>query len=87
MGGGLKPNSNVPIVDVPKWLRRGGVRPNWDNVLKYGFFLKASPREFPTHTNISGVRFWLGLVNQVGEFERIDSAMEILNHTRPRKDT
>ena len=23
MGGGLKPNSNVPIVDVPKWLRRG----------------------------------------------------------------
>ena len=38
MGGGPKPNSNVPIVDVPKWLRRGGVRPNWDNVLKYGFF-------------------------------------------------
>ena len=24
MGGGPKPNSNVPIVDVPKWLRRGG---------------------------------------------------------------
>ena len=23
MGGGPKPNSNVPIVDVPKWLRRG----------------------------------------------------------------
>ena len=43
MGGGPKPNSNVPIVDVPKWLGRGGVRPNWDNVLKYGFFfLKAS---------------------------------------------
>ena len=42
MGGGLKSNSNVPVVDVPKWLRRGGgVRPNWDNVLKYGF-LKAS---------------------------------------------
>ena len=40
-GGGLKPNSNVPIIDVPKWLWRGGVRPNWDNVLKYGF-LKAS---------------------------------------------
>ena len=38
MGGGPKPNSNVPIVDVPKWLGRGGVRPNWDNVLKYGFF-------------------------------------------------
>ena len=43
MGGGLKPNSNVPIVDVPKMLRRGGVRPNWDNVLKYVFF-KASIR-------------------------------------------
>ena len=43
MGGGPKPNSNVPIIDVPKWLRRGGVRPNWDNVLKYGFF-KASLR-------------------------------------------
>ena len=44
MGGGPKPNSNVPIIDVPKWLWRGGVRPNWDNVLKYGFFfiLKAS---------------------------------------------
>ena len=43
MGGGPKPNSNVPIVDVPKWLGRGGVRPNWDNVLKYVFFfLKAS---------------------------------------------
>ena len=41
MGGGPKPNSNVPIVDVPKWLGRGGVRPNWDNVLKYVFF-KAS---------------------------------------------
>ena len=38
MGGGPKPNSNVPIVDVPKWLGRGGVRPNWDNVLKYSFF-------------------------------------------------
>ena len=40
MGGGPKANSNVPIVDVPKWLRRGGVRPNWDNVLKYGVFLR-----------------------------------------------
>ena len=38
MGGGPKPNTNVPNVDVPKWLWRGGVRPNWDNVLKYGFF-------------------------------------------------
>ena len=38
MGEGPKPNSNVPIVEVPKWLRRGGVRPNWDNVLKYVFF-------------------------------------------------
>ena len=38
MGGGPKPNTNVPNVDVPKWLRRGGVKPNWDNVLKSGFF-------------------------------------------------
>ena len=45
MGGGPKPNSNVPIVDVPKWLWRGGVRPNWDNVLKYGFLLEASLSE------------------------------------------
>ena len=44
MGGGPKPNSNVPIVDVPKWLRRGGVRPNWDNVLKYGFFFEGIPK-------------------------------------------
>ena len=45
-GKGSKPNSNVPIVDVPKGLRRGGGRPNWDNVLKYGFFfLKASLKE------------------------------------------
>ena len=38
------PNTNVPNINVPKWLWRGGVRPNWDNVLKYGFFfiLKAS---------------------------------------------
>ena len=44
MGGGPKPYTNVPNVDVPKWLWRGGVRPNWDNVLKYVFFfiLKAS---------------------------------------------
>ena len=46
MGGGPKPNSNVPIVDVPKWLRRGGVRPNWDNVLKYGFFFEGIPKFF-----------------------------------------
>ena len=47
MGGGPKPNSNVPIVDVPKWLRRGGgVRPNWDNVLKYGFFFEGIPKYF-----------------------------------------
>ena len=38
MGGGPKPNTNVPNVDVPKWLWRGGVRPNWDNVLKSVFF-------------------------------------------------
>ena len=38
MGGGPKPYTNVPNVDVPKWLWRGGVRPNWDNVLKYVFF-------------------------------------------------
>ena len=44
MGGGPKPNSNVPIVDVPKWLRRGGVRPNnWDNVLK-SVFLEGIPK-------------------------------------------
>ena len=38
------PNTNVPNINVPKWLWRGGVRPNWDNVLKSGFFfiLKAS---------------------------------------------
>ena len=42
-GRGSKPNSNVPIVDVPKWLRRGAVRPNWDNVLKYGFFFEGIP--------------------------------------------
>ena len=44
VGGGLKPNTNVPNADVPKWLRRGGVRTNWDNVLKSSFFfiLKAS---------------------------------------------
>ena len=47
MGGGSKPNSNVPIVDVPKWRwrGRGGVRPNLDNVLKY-VFLKASLSNF-----------------------------------------
>ena len=38
MGGGPKPNTNVPNVDVPKWLWRGGVRPNWDNVPKSSFF-------------------------------------------------
>ena len=38
VGGGLKPNTNVPNVDVPKWLWRGGVRPNWDNVLKSVLF-------------------------------------------------
>ena len=39
-------NSNVPIVDVPKWLCRGGVRPNnWDNVLKSVFF-NASLRQY-----------------------------------------
>ena len=44
---GPKPNTNVSNVDVPKWLWRGGVRPNWDNVLKSGFFfiLKASLTE------------------------------------------
>ena len=37
------PNTNVPNINVPKWLWRGGVRPNWDNVLKSVFFiLKAS---------------------------------------------
>ena len=44
MGGGPKSNSNVPIVDVPKWLRRGGVRPIWDNVLNYGFFFESIPK-------------------------------------------
>ena len=57
MGGGPKPNSNVPIVDVPKWLRRGGVRPNnWDNVLKYVFFLKASLSIQLVHTIAYSVR-------------------------------
>ena len=32
------PNTNVPNINVPKWLWRGGVRPNWDNVLKSVFF-------------------------------------------------
>ena len=55
MGGGPKPNSNVPIVDVPKWLRRGGVRPNWDNVLKYGFFFfEGIPKLEPMLAKSSG---------------------------------
>ena len=24
-------------VDVPKWLRKLGIRPNWDNVFEYSF--------------------------------------------------
>ena len=58
MGGGPKPNSNVPIVDVPKWLRRGGgVRPNnWDNVLKSVFFWKASLSIQLVHTIAYSVR-------------------------------
>ena len=51
MGGGPKPNTNVPNVDVPKWLWSGGVRPNRDDVLKSVFFiLKAS---------LSGIKFVL----------------------------
>ena len=43
MGGGPRPNTNVPNLDVPKCLWRGGVRPNWDNVLKYDFFFEGIP--------------------------------------------
>ena len=48
------PNTNVPNINVPKWLWRGGVRPNWDNVLKSVFFyFEGIPKTliFPISTN------------------------------------
>ena len=57
MGGGPKPNTNVPNVDVPKWLWRGGVRPNWDNVLKSVFFyFEGIPYLFRQSTVTNGYR-------------------------------
>ena len=42
MGGGPKANSNVPIVDVPKWLWRGVSGLIGTMSLNTVFFLKAS---------------------------------------------
>ena len=48
----------VPIVDVPKCLRRGGVRPNWDNVLKYGFFFEGIPKLVVGSMYIMGIEYF-----------------------------
>ena len=49
MGGGLKPNSNVPIVDVPKWLWRGVSGLIGTMSLNTGFF-KASLTDISFYT-------------------------------------
>ena len=83
MGGGPKPNSNVPIVDVPKWLWRGGVRPNWDNVLKSVFFYFEG---IPSKKENNGQNIPISLEMASGKKIRGQKRKHITNKISPKRE-